>query len=121
MSPLGRVVAAVLIGLALSPSLLAADLARGADVYKLWCDDCHSSAPGRFGAIPAGYNVLRRRYQGTSVPPVLTDRTDLSAVYIKWIVRHGQNVMPRTRKTEISDAELDDLTAWLTRNNTNTK
>jgi hypothetical protein len=31
-------------------------------------------------------------------------------------VRHGVSVMPFLRKTEISDADLDALAAYLTRN-----
>jgi hypothetical protein len=35
---------------------------------------------------------------------------------IKSVVRHGLFGMPITRKTEVSDAELDDIAAYLTRN-----
>jgi mono/diheme cytochrome c family protein len=35
---------------------------------------------------------------------------------IKSVVRHGLYGMPITRKTEVSDAELDDVVAYLTRN-----
>jgi hypothetical protein len=36
---------------------------------------------------------------------------------IKQFVRHGVLFMPMFRKTEISDAELDAICAYLTRNN----
>jgi len=34
---------------------------------------------------------------------------------VKYFVRHGISVMPQFRKTEISDAELDALAAFLSR------
>jgi len=35
---------------------------------------------------------------------------------VKVLVRHGISVMPQFRKTEISDAELDALAKYLSRN-----
>jgi mono/diheme cytochrome c family protein len=93
----------------------AADVEHGKQVYELWCADCHAATGERYG-LPAGFNVLQKRYQG-SRPAELDKRTDLSVLTIKTMVRNGLNVMPRTRKTEISDAELDDLVAYLRRNN----
>jgi (+)-pinoresinol hydroxylase len=105
--------------LTLAHSLLncasAADTENGKHVYDLWCADCHAPTGERYG-LPAGFNVLQKRYGG-SLPADLSQRTDLSAATIKARVRNGLNVMPRTRKTEISDAELDDLVAYLRRNN----
>jgi len=48
---------------------------------------------------------------------VLEERTDLTAPVIKTFVRHGVLFMPTFRKTEISDADLDAIAAYLTRNN----
>jgi len=50
-------------------------------------------------------------------PAVLEERTDLTATAIKTFVRHGVLFMPTFRKTEISDADLDAIAAYLTRNN----
>ena len=50
------------------------------------------------------------------LPAVLEERTDLTSVQIKTVVRRGLYGMPITRKTEVSDAELDDVVAYLTRN-----
>jgi (+)-pinoresinol hydroxylase len=47
---------------------------------------------------------------------VLEQRTDLTPALIKTVVRHGLFGMPITRKTEVSDAELEDVVAYLTRN-----
>jgi hypothetical protein len=37
--------------------------------------------------------------------------------FVKVIVRQGVSFMPQFRKTEISDAELEALAAYLARNN----
>jgi (+)-pinoresinol hydroxylase len=34
---------------------------------------------------------------------------------VKYTVRHGVSVMPPLRKTELSDADLDAIAAYLTR------
>lgn len=41
----------------------------------------------------------------------------LTAETIRSVVRNGQGIMPPTRKSEITDQELDKLAAWLTRKN----
>ena len=50
-------------------------------------------------------------------PAVLEERTDLTVPAIKTFVRHGVLFMPMFRKTEVSDADLDAIAAYLTRNN----
>jgi mono/diheme cytochrome c family protein len=35
---------------------------------------------------------------------------------VRYLVRHGISVMPQFRKTEISDADLDALAKFLSRN-----
>ncbi len=92
---------------------------NGKTVFEKWCTPCHGAeAPktGMFatGALP-GTLALGLKYQG-KVPAVLEQRTDLAPAFIKTVVRHGLYGMPITRKTEISDAELDDVVAYLTRN-----
>jgi mono/diheme cytochrome c family protein len=57
------------------------------------------------------------KYRGTDVPPLLHERTDLVPEFVKVIVRQGVSFMPQFRKTEISDAELEALAAYLARNN----
>jgi hypothetical protein len=51
------------------------------------------------------------------VPAVLDQRSDLVPEFIEVIVRQGISFMPQFRKTEVSDADLQALTAYLTRNN----
>lgn len=94
------------------------EIERGQLVYEHWCEPCHGSGLGLpgFGALP-GTHQLGIKYRGTDIPAVLDERTDLVPEYIKVLVRQGVSFMPQFRKTEISDAELEALAAYLTRNN----
>jgi mono/diheme cytochrome c family protein len=85
---------------------------RGYVEYEKYCSACHGIGPE---ARP-GYTALQARYKG-ALPAALPDRTDLVADYVKYLVRNGLSIMPRARKSEISDAELDAIAAYLTRNN----
>ena len=82
---------------------------RGHKVFDKWCFPCHGTGSGK-----PGTDSLAARGQK---PAVLEERTDLTAPAIKQFVRHGVLFMPTFRKTEISDAELDAIAAYLTRNN----
>lgn len=90
----------------------AADPDHGKQVFSIWCAGCHEPLPGSSYAPPAGTYVLQQRYQGR-LPSALEQRTDLTAAYVKGMVRSGRNMMPPSRKTEISDADLADLAAYL--------
>jgi mono/diheme cytochrome c family protein len=61
-----------------------------------------------------GTRALAAKYQG-SLPAMLEDRTDLQPELIRTVVRNGITVMPYFRKTEVTDAELDAIVAYLTR------
>ncbi|MGA2509248.1 MAG: cytochrome c [Candidatus Acidiferrales bacterium] len=87
----------------------ASQVERGHKVYDKWCFPCHGTGSGKPGTAS-----LAARGQK---PAVLEERTDLTAPAIKTFVRHGVLFMPMFRKTEISDAELDAVCAYLTRNN----
>jgi mono/diheme cytochrome c family protein len=89
----------------------AAEPPRGKVVFDRWCAGCHFGK-NRMGGLPAGTYALEQRYKG-AVPADLLSRTDMKPEFIKGIVRGGVNVMPRTRKTEISDADLDLLIAYI--------
>ena len=78
----------------------------GVSVFHKWCSDCHNTAEG------PGSMALQRKYQG-ALPAILTQQTDLSPDYIKLVVQHGDLFMPSFRKTEISDADLALLAAYL--------
>jgi len=88
----------------------APDYAAGKMVYGKWCAPCHDP-----GVIHPATNALGAKYKGVKAGVIL-DWTDLPAPTVKYWVRTGISVMPHFRKTEISDAELDALAAYLSRN-----
>jgi mono/diheme cytochrome c family protein len=103
----------VLIVLALAAGPAAAQRpapSAAPPVYDKWCTPCHGSGEGKPGTISAA-----ALYKG-SKPAVLAERTDLTPTGIRTVVRTGMFVMPRFRKTEVSDTELDAIVAYLTRN-----
>lgn len=84
---------------------------RGYVQYQDYCAVCHGAGVGKPGTI-----ALKEKYKGKE-PELLAERTDLTPQLIKTYVRNGISVMPFFRKTEISDADLDAIAAYLTRNN----
>jgi mono/diheme cytochrome c family protein len=105
------------LGLAQAPGGNA-QLEQGKQVYDYWCLPCHGPGLGLpgFAELP-GTQQLRIKYRDTSISPLLTERTDLVPAFVKVIVRQGVSFMPQFRKTEISDADLDALAAYLARDN----
>lgn len=98
-----------------APAADSAAIARGKAVYQYWCATCH----GATGAMPRplpGTGALQLKYQGQK-PAVLEEWTDLDAGLVRIIVRQGIKAMPFFRKTEVSDADLEAIAAYLTRNN----
>ena len=84
--------------------------AAGRAVYTKWCAACHDP-----GVIHPGTNALTAKYQSVK-PGVLLEWKDLQPDTVRYTVRHGISVMPQFRKTEISDADLDALAKFLSRN-----
>jgi mono/diheme cytochrome c family protein len=82
---------------------------HGLAEFQRACTVCHGDGPAK-----PGTRALHTKYQGKE-PALLADRTDLAPDYIRFIVRHGVTVMPPFRKTELSDADLDNVVAYLTR------
>jgi mono/diheme cytochrome c family protein len=81
----------------------------GGKIFDKWCRDCHSTEGG------PGSVALQRKYQGVvpAVPAVLEQRSNLPADLVKLAVRQGMSFMPSFRKTEISDADLALVAAYL--------
>ena len=79
----------------------------GKAVFTKWCAPCHGDGPGKPGTA-----ALQALYKGAK-PALLEQRTDLAPQVTKTFVRNGVSVMPFFRKTEISDAELEALAAYL--------
>jgi (+)-pinoresinol hydroxylase len=95
----------------LASSALAQPPIDGKQVFERSCAPCH-----REGRYMGGTAQLRANYQGTR-PELLEQRIDLTPQYVKVIVRRGLNIMPRFRKTEVTDAELNAVAQYLSRNN----
>jgi len=86
-----------------------AQVKAGNAVFQKWCAPCHASGPGH-----PGTQALQALYNGAKPAP-LEERTDLTPEFIRNFVRHGVSVMTPFRKTEVSDADLAALTAYLIR------
>lgn len=82
-------------------------LAAGKESYAIWCTPCHGAEPGLAGTL-----ALRTKY-GDAMPAVLEDRTDLTPETVAYFARNGVAWMAPFRKTEISDAELAAIGAYL--------
>jgi (+)-pinoresinol hydroxylase len=79
---------------------------RGKHLFAHTCIYCHS--PGVWGT-----NRLGKRFDKEHA--LLENRTDLTAVQIQTVVRNGIGSMPALRKTELSDADVQAIAAYLTR------
>jgi len=78
---------------------------RGRAIYQKWCTPCHGTGLGKPGTAAAAAHGAK--------PAVLEQRTDLNPKVIETAVRNGINFMPRFRKTEISNADLAAVVAYL--------
>jgi mono/diheme cytochrome c family protein len=94
----------------------AQQLEAGKRVYAAWCVGCHGPGPGRYGIGLTGTAALEAKYGG-KVPAILDERRDLTPESVRFFVRNGASVMPFFRKTEITDQDLEALSAYLTRLN----
>lgn len=101
--------ACVLMALVLPAAAFAADQTpaeRGHEVYQKWCTSCHGTGLGKPGTAAATAHGVKT--------PVLEERQDLTQKTIETAVRKGVDIMPRFRKTEITDADLAAIVAYLT-------
>ena len=84
-------------------------VAQGREVYLARCEYCHGE-----GLQKGGTMALQGRYQG-AVPAVLDQRTNLTAEFIREVVRTNTNGMAAVRITEVDAQQLDALVAYLMR------
>jgi mono/diheme cytochrome c family protein len=86
---------------------------RGNAKYQSTCAPCHGSGAGDDGRkMLPGTDALRIKYKG-KVPALLEERADLTAKVLRVFVRRGSWSMPPFRPTELTDAEIEDIAAYL--------
>lgn len=109
-----RCAAAVLaLAAAVSTSAQPTAVERGKAKFEHSCAPCHGDGPGDDGrAMLPGTDALRLKYRG-SIPALIERRTDLTAPVIRAFVRTGSFSMPPFRPTELTDAEIDDIAAYI--------
>jgi mono/diheme cytochrome c family protein len=109
---IGTLLLSAAAALSLCASVATAESSKaqtGKAVFDKWCAPCHAPGPNH-----PGTTAIAALYKG-SKPAALEDRTDLTPAIVNQFVRKGVSVMPFFRKTEISDADLDALAAYLAR------
>jgi mono/diheme cytochrome c family protein len=84
-----------------------AQIGQGQQVYQHWCAPCHANSTHAPGTV-----ALYFKYQG-DVIPVLEARDDMDEDMLRHFIREGVSVMPSFRKTEISDADITAIAAYL--------
>ena len=104
----GGIVAGVILALAW-PVFAQDQIGHGHEVFQYWCATCHGAGPGH-----PGTDALQSKYHGAK-PALLEERRDLTPEQVRFFVRHGVTIMPFFRKTEVSDADLDTIGAYLSR------
>jgi mono/diheme cytochrome c family protein len=78
----------------------------GKELYEHWCAACHDPGHGHPG-------TLRMAGDFGDDQSVLIGMKGLDKDLVHFAVRNGFNMMPPFRATEISDAELDLLAAYV--------
>lgn len=90
-------------------SALAADAtADGKALFESRCAACHAAGPHHAGTMKLA--LVRGADHA-----VLAERKDLVPEYVRIVVRHGLIEMPPWRQTELDDASLEQIVAYLTR------
>jgi (+)-pinoresinol hydroxylase len=95
---------------------------RGKEVFDARCRACHGAysadkadTGGARAALVPGTFALQLRYNGQK-PALLEERTDLTPEAVTVFVRRGGGgFMPPFRPTEVSDADLKAVAAYLSR------
>ena len=82
------------------------DLNIGQQKYDLFCSGCHNPGEGHAGTMKL---ALLKGEENS----VITERSDLNAEYIRFVVRDGLLEMATFRPTDINDRELDSLIQYI--------
>jgi mono/diheme cytochrome c family protein len=96
-----------------SSSANSAQIAQGKLQFARQCAACHGQGAGDDGSkqLP-GTDALARKYKG-ELPPQLELRRDLNADVIRMFVRNGSGAMPMFRKSELTDADISAIAAYI--------
>lgn len=81
----------------------------GKTLFEVHCGYCHLT-----GGM--GTNLLTKQRMMMGETPdkgLLANRTDLTADYVKSVVRIGKGAMPGQTKVDVTDAELDAVAKYL--------
>lgn len=84
----------------------SASAADGSTVFERHCTHCHAAGM----EYPGTHQLTLTRGEAMAV---LEERDNLTAAYIKTIVRQGLRAMPPFKPTVISREELDQLANYL--------
>jgi len=82
---------------------------EGEALYSNRCGACHFD----WGM---GTNLITKQQLALGNPPtmgLLTNREDLTADYVKSVVRMGKGAMPRQTRVDITDSELEKVATYL--------
>lgn len=105
--------AAISIAVAVAAAAQESAAQRGNAKFQHSCAPCHGAGAGDDGrAMLPGTDALRIKYKGL-LPPLLEQRTDLTEPVLKAFLRNGIFSMPPFRPTEVSDADIADIAAYL--------
>ena len=77
----------------------------GKEVFEHYCAACHGSAEG-----PGTMQLARTRGKEQAL---LAERQSLTAEYVAFVVRHGLRSMPPFVPSDLTDARLQALAAFL--------
>ncbi|MEN7538300.1 c-type cytochrome [Aurantiacibacter flavus] len=109
IAPLG----ALMLTAAAAPADIVRPDMPGRQVFERQCAPCHGTGPGADGApMLPGTAALAAKYDGAK-PGALELRSDLPAPVLRLFVRRGVSEMPPFRKSEITDAQIDEVAAYL--------
>jgi mono/diheme cytochrome c family protein len=90
---------------AITPARTLGDM-TGQEVFDRNCAHCHAAGKDRPGTL----QLAKTRGEDKAV---LTEREDLAAEYVQYVVRHGLQAMPGFYPSDLTDAQLEALTEFL--------
>ena len=90
----------------LASQVQAAPPQTGRQAFERYCTECHGPGIGHPGTQQLGW------VRGPAKAE-LKHRTDLAPAYVVFVARHGLAQMPAFRPTELGEADLQSIAAYL--------